>query len=126
MQRDESLSDEMMGTVTYRIGDGRYLTVSVDDVRRHGLTAVLQMYGVEIPTERVPVYLDDGRKIGSVPALFDPLNICSHSFLYEPRPNDFRRVGDRWIASRTLGPGDLSAIDGFVWDRSEPPTPKCD
>ena len=67
-------------------------------------------------TERVPV-MQHGRQIGSVPPSFDPTAIKSTNWLYDPRGGDFRRDGDTWIASRTLGPGDLEAVPGFVWDR---------
>src|SRR5262249_13657146 len=62
----------------------------------------------------VPV-IQDGRRVGTVPPSFDPGDIRSTSFLYTPRPGDFRREGDAWIASDSLGPGDLEAVPGFVW-----------
>lgn len=68
-------------------------------------------------TERVDV-MQGGRKIGTVPPSFDPAKIKSTSFFYEPRPGDFRLSGDVWVADRMLGPGDLEAVPGFVWDRS--------
>jgi hypothetical protein len=69
-------------------------------------------------TERVPV-VQHGRRIGTVPPDFDPAKIKSTSWLYSVRPGDFRREGDEWVVSQTLGPGDLEAVPGFVWDRSE-------
>lgn len=66
--------------------------------------------------EPVPV-IQHGRRIGWLPPSFDPMRIKSTSFLYEPRPGDFVRDGEHWNASRTLGPGDLEAVPGFVWDR---------
>lgn len=66
-------------------------------------------------TGRVPV-IQDGQRIGSVPAMFDPLAVKSASLLYNPRAGDFRREDDHWIVDSTLGPGDLEAIPGFVWD----------
>lgn len=68
------------------------------------------------PLERIPVK-QDGETIGTVPGHFDPLNIRSTSFLYDPRPGDFRREQDHWVADRMLGPGDLAAVPGFVWER---------
>lgn len=64
------------------------------------------------PPTRLPL-MQEGRQIGSLPASFDPTRIKSMSWLYDPRPGDFRRVGDAWVASPTLGPGDLEAVPGF-------------
>lgn len=64
---------------------------------------------------RIPV-IQDGRKIGTVPASFDPLSIKSVSRLYTPRAGDFRIGGDGWVANPMLGSGDLEAVPGFVWD----------
>ena len=69
-------------------------------------------------TERVPV-MQGGEQIGTVPPSFDPLKIKSMSFWYEPRAGDFILEGDVWVASRTLGPGDIEAVPGFVWERNE-------
>lgn len=33
----------------------------------------------------------NGKKVGTVPAGFDPLRIRSASFFYDPRPGDFTR-----------------------------------
>lgn len=74
--------------------------------------------GVVDMTDRVPV-LQNGQQIGTVPPSFDPLKIKSTSFWYEPRAGDFVLDGDAWVASRTLGPGDLEAVPGFVWERNE-------
>lgn len=120
MRRIPSPMDMMRGTATFEIEDGRYLTVDVRDLKRYGLEELMKAHGVELPTERVDVYRH-GKKIGSVPGSFDPLTIRSTSFFYDPRPGDFVREGDKWIASRTLGPGDLEAVEGFVWDRSGNP-----
>ena len=56
-------------------------------------------------------------KVGSVPATFDPIAIKSTNWLYEPRAGDFRRDGKNWVVDKMLGPGDLEAVPGFVWDR---------
>ena len=72
--------------------------------------------GQATATGRIPV-LQDGRCIGTVPASFDPLRINSQSWMYTPRPGDFERQGDAWVASLTMGPGDLEAVPGFVWQR---------
>jgi len=67
-------------------------------------------------TERIPV-MQHGRKVGTVPPDFDPMRIKSTNWLYDARPGDFRQEGLTWVASRALGPGDLEAVPGFVWDR---------
>jgi len=67
-------------------------------------------------TWRIAV-MQDGRRVGTVMPSFDPDNIDSRSPLYRPRPGDFRREGDVWIASTMLGNGDLESVPGFVWDR---------
>lgn len=61
--------------------------------------------------------MQEGRRVGTVPPSFNPNNIESRNQLYRPRPGDFRRDGDVWIANEWLGPGDLEAVPGFVWDR---------
>jgi hypothetical protein len=106
----------MRETVTFEVGDGRYLTVRARDLKTYGLEELMKAREIAPPTERVDVY-HLGKKIGSVPGSFDPLTIRSTSFFYDPRPGDFVREGDKWIASPTLGPGDIEAIDGFVLER---------
>lgn len=66
-------------------------------------------------TWRIAV-MQDGQRIGTVMPSFDPDNIRSRSPLYRPRPGDFRREGDVWVASPMLGNGDLEAVPGFVWE----------
>jgi hypothetical protein len=70
--------------------------------------------GVDQITTPVPVF-QHGRHVGSVPYDFEPFAIRSRNPLYDPRSGDFRRTAEGWIASNTLGPGDLEAIPGFVW-----------
>lgn len=72
--------------------------------------------GRVVATWRIAV-MQDGRRIGTVMPSFDPDNINSRNPLYHPRPGDFRREGDVWIANPMLGNGDLEAVPGFVWDR---------
>lgn len=73
--------------------------------------------GRVISTERVPV-MQDGCRVGTVPHDFNPRRIRSTNWLYDPRDGDFRLEDSTWTASRSLGPGDLEAVPGFVWDRS--------
>ena len=70
--------------------------------------------GRAVSAEPIPV-MQHGRRVGYLPPSFDPTAIRSTSFLYDPRPGDFRREADVWVASRTLGPGDLESVPGFVW-----------
>lgn len=65
-----------------------------------------------VAPRRLPVFQQD-RMVGSLPSDFAPDAIRSKTFLYDPRPGDFRRQGDTWIASNMLGPGDLDAVPEF-------------
>jgi hypothetical protein len=117
MERLEDIADEMRGTVTFRMNDGRFVRLDARAVREYGAARILRDlgYGAEMPTERVAV-VHHGRKVGTLPPDFDPISIKSQSFLYDPRPGDFRREGDVWIASDTIGLGDLEAVPNFVYD----------
>jgi hypothetical protein len=119
MRRLESEEDRMRGVVTYEFGNGTRVCLDARDVRRHGVSALVQGSEWEhlLPTERKEV-MHDGRLVGSVPADFDPQNIRSTSLMYEPRPGDFKHGEGCWIADRTLGLGDLDAVAGFRWDAS--------
>lgn len=64
------------------------------------------------PTDRVPV-MQYGCRVGTLPPDFDPSDIKSRSFLYDPRPGDFRREGDVWIVGRTMGASDIDMVPGF-------------
>lgn len=108
----ESIEDEWRGVATYRLTNGRMARFDIRALREYGLAALMRSVGESMPTERVPV-MQRGRRIGTLPGDFDLHNIKSQTFLYEPRPGDLRRDGGVWIASNTLGPGDLSAIVGF-------------
>lgn len=106
--------------VTYELSDGRRIDFDGRALREYGIEALARHAGLsdELPRGRVDV-IQHGRKIGTVPAVFEPTAIRSTSWLYDVRQGDFVRDGDAWIASRTLGAGDLEAVPGFVWDRSE-------
>lgn len=108
------------GTFLYELRDGRMLRVDQRLVRDIGIKGVAEMYGVKTETthERVPVF-QSGKQIGTVPGDFDPMLIKSKSFLYDPRPGDFKRTNEGWIATRMLGPGDMEAVPGFVWHRTQ-------
>lgn len=112
MRRIESIEDQWRGVVTYEMPDGTRLRVEEKMVRERGLAQIMRDHGFTAPAGRVDVYQDD-RRVGTLPADFDPLSARSRSALYCVRPGDFRREDDRWVASRSLGPGDLDAVVGF-------------
>lgn len=114
-KRIESLEDRARGLTRYDLGDGRMVCLKQEDVQQYGLGLMLQRHGVALPSERVPVW-QDGDRIGSMPWDFDPEMIRSLSPLYDPKSSDFRREPDGWIASDALGPGDLDAVPGFMWE----------
>jgi hypothetical protein len=116
MKRIESPLDEIRGTVTYDLGNGRWATFDARTVREVGLAPLMDSYGIEMPTERLPV-IHHGRRVGTMAPDFDPVCARSISFMYDVRPGDFRREGDTWVAGRSLGPGDLDCVAGFVRDR---------
>ncbi|MGB5905760.1 MAG: hypothetical protein WBH00_23215 [Xanthobacteraceae bacterium] len=105
----------MNGTVTYELGDGRWVTLDAHAVQLYGAADLLREMGVEMPTARVPV-IQHGRRVGTVPGDFEPLNAKSRTFLYDVRPGDFKREGDHWVADKMLGPGDLDSLLGFERD----------
>lgn len=118
MRRMESIEDQMNGVVTFELSNGQRYRCSATVVEEMGAANVLRAagFGHLLPTERVAV-MWAGRKSGTLPPDFDPMGIKSKTWLYDPRPGDFTREGDTWVASPKLGPGDLEAVPGFVWDR---------
>jgi hypothetical protein len=115
MKRIESIMDDARGTVTYEIGDGRWATFDARAVREYGLAKMMEAYGVEMPTERVPV-IQYGRRIGTMPPDFDPATARSISFMYDVRPGDFTRTDEGWVVGRTIGASDVDCVAGFVRD----------
>lgn len=99
-------------TVTYELPDGRRMDVDRRAVERHGIREIAKAYGVEMPTERIPVF-HCGERVGTVPAEFDPAFIKSKSFFYDPRPGDFTRTAEGWVVDKMMGPGDVAAVQGF-------------
>ena len=110
--------DQMTRVVTYELKDGRRVEFDARAVREHGIEALAKWAGLsgELPRGRVDV-MQHGRKVGTVPATFEPTAVRSTSFFYDVRQGDFVRDGETWVASRMLGPGDLEAVPGFVWHR---------
>ena len=117
MKRIESIKDEMRGTVTYELPDGRFARLDARAVKEYGLAAIMREYGIGPPTERLPV-IHHGQRVGTMAPDFDPASVRTTSFWYDPRPGDFRREGDTWVAARTLGPGDVDSVAGFIRDDS--------
>lgn len=117
-QRMEKLDSKGRAIVTYELADGQWIDLDARAVAEFGAARLIRDagYGHLLETERVAVF-QHGRKVGTVPPNFEPMNIESNTFMYDVRPGDFTRDGDKWIASRTLGPGDLEAVPGFVWER---------
>ncbi len=108
----------MRGIATYELSNGRRVSLDLKTVREFGAAWVIREIGLGdfVPKERLPV-IWHGEKVGTLPPGFDPFSIKSISYWYDPRPGDFEREGDAWIAAKNLGPGDLESISGFVWDR---------
>jgi len=114
MRRINSIEDDMRDVVTYEFSNGQRLCIAGRAYRELGIAAIAREQGLGhlLPTERLPV-IYHGEMIGTLPPDFDPSYVKSTSLLYEARPGDFKKAGDRWIANRTLGPGDIGAIEGF-------------
>ncbi len=102
----------MNGVVTYELPDGRRVCVDRRAVERYGIRKLLAEHGIEVPTERIPVF-HHGERVGTVPAELDPALIKSKSFFYTPRPGDFTRPEEGWLAHKSMGPGDVAAVPGF-------------
>jgi hypothetical protein len=115
MKRIEREEDQRRGTVTYQLDDGRYVTLEANAVQQFGADTLIQWLGLESPAERVPV-MQHGRRIGTLPADFEPHNARSRNPACEIRPGDFSREGDAWIVEKTLGSDDQDAIIGFERD----------
>lgn len=119
MKRLESPLDYERGTVTYDLGNGKWATFPREAVERYGLAKLVEEYGGEMPTERLPV-IQYGRRIGTLPPDFDPSFARSKSFMYDVRPGDFVREGDSWVVGRTMGASDVDCVVGFVRDPAPP------
>jgi hypothetical protein len=106
--------NEFKNLVTYVIlPDNRYVNLDINLVRQHGLEKLLQEFlDVSISNKRLPVVYDN-RVVGTLPASFDLQFAKSKSFLYDFRPGDFMLKDNTWIASNSLGPGDLDCVAEF-------------
>lgn len=120
---DPTIADDMNRAWTYELPDGRRIQLDRRAVAEVGAAELIRRAGLEpfAPGEEgqmLPVY-QSGRRIGQLPASFDPEAARSASPLFDIRPGDFKREGDGWTACRTLGPGDLGSLKEFVADRPE-------
>ena len=115
MRLIESIEDQRNGVRTYEMPDGRCVRIAEAAICEHGAVTILRDMGYQFPTERAPV-IQHGKRIGTLPGDFDQMHIKSKSPCYDPRPGDFVRKGEEWIAARTLGPADLESVPEFVWD----------
>ncbi len=118
MKRIESMLDDVRGTVTYDLGNGRYATFDARTVREVGLARLMDAHGIEMPTERLPV-IYHGRRVGTMAPDFDPATARSISFMYDVRPGDFRREGNTWVVGRAMGAGDVDCVAGFIRDSNQ-------
>lgn len=101
------------GGFTIKLPDGRWLNIDWYEERTLSIAEILQYYGFTLSDERVEVH-QDGKKVGTLPGDFDPTSVGSRSFMYEPRPGDFKFRDGAVHAAAMLGPGDLDAVPGFV------------
>ncbi len=107
MGETTTYEDQMNRRVRYRRGDHEVL-LDERDVQLYGLDEMLKRVGLEQDHTPLPV-IYQGENVGTLPASFDPRRVKSSTFLYEARPGDFRLDGDKWIADKMLGLGDLYA-----------------
>lgn len=118
--------DEFNDAYVWALPEGRYVNLSGREVREHGAVPLLAHLGYSVTSDgRALPVTQDGRIVGTLPTDFEPTLIKSRSFLYDPRPGDFVRDGDAWVASRTLGPGDFEAIPGFIRALANTETPNA-
>jgi hypothetical protein len=112
MKRIDREEDERRGTVTYQLDDGRFVTLAESAVAQFGADNLIQWLGLE----RLPV-MQQGRRVGTLPADFDPLNARIRNSLCQVRPGDLKREGDAWVAEDMLSSDDLDAVIEFERDK---------
>ena len=113
--------DDFNDAYIYALEDGRYINLSGREVRDHGPGPLLESIGYAVASDGKRLSVKQhGRVVGTLPADFEPTLIRSRSFLYDPRPGDFARKGDEWIAADSIGPGDFEAVPGFAVARPHP------
>lgn len=111
------MEDDLQNCWTYELPSGQMIKLDRRAVADVGAAKLMRSYGIAPfdsgeESKMLPVY-QGSRKVGILPSTFDPLTAKSSTFLYDVRAGDFKRDGDRWIACKTLGPGDLDALSEF-------------
>jgi hypothetical protein len=115
MFRVESIEDQMRDVVTFEIEpSGERVVFDGKMARELGAAGLKKYLGMAPSTGRLPVK-QAGQIVGTLPEDFDPLFIKSTNFFYDPRSGDFVLRDGAWEACPRLGPGDLEAVPGFVW-----------
>lgn len=111
---EDTIDDQMRSVVRVELSNGQCIVFDRRAFMELGMAECLRRVGAadEAPQGRIPVE-QDGAIVGTVPADFDPLTARSRSWIYDVRPGDFKRVGDKVIANKMLGQGDLDCLDGF-------------
>jgi hypothetical protein len=95
MKRVDTTQDRSRGTVTYRLDDGRYVTLDANAVGLYGAENLVRWLGLE----RIPV-MQHGRRVGTL-----PVDAEHHHAL--------RREGKAWVAEEQL---DLNTVKEFARD----------
>ena len=111
--------DERRGIRRFELSDGKWIDLSAQDIEEYGLKALLAHHGYSNELDARLDLIEDGRKIGTLPGSFDPMNVKSGSFCYKPRRGDFEMRGNQVHMIAHLGAGDLESIPGFRWHREE-------
>ena len=117
MREITGFEDERRGRRRFELSDGKWIELSARDIKEFGLKDLLAHHGYPNELDVRLDLIDEGRKIGTLPGSFDPINVKSKSFLYEPRRGDFEMRGNQIHMIARLGRGDLESIPGFRWHR---------
>lgn len=119
MRKIENAKDKKNSVVNYELDDGRRVQINAKDVEEHGAIACLRRmgFGTQLPEEPIPVF-QRGRRIGTMPADYNPSREARRAALYDPRPDDFRFENGMWIVNPMLETADIDAIPGFVRERN--------
>ncbi len=106
--------DPLNMTRTVYLSDGRAFKFDTFKRPRGDIESWLESMDL-VGAKGAPVdVIQDGRKVGELPAFWSPLVAVSRSFLYDYRPGDLTLIDGKWHAHHSLGAGDLDMIVGFV------------